>query len=102
MDNPSGNNLRSLAPLSVLALLAMVPAWSQTSPVLTVKSATNKRVELTWTGAAATYTVQRTSLGNSFSTLATASKRADELPSGDGRGVIPLKDRDLALGRNER
>ena len=56
-----------------LCLFMSSPLWSQAPTGLTVKTATNKQVVLNWSGAASSYTVQRTVLGGSFSTIATAT-----------------------------
>jgi uncharacterized protein (TIGR03437 family) len=58
----------------ILALALLAPALRAQAPTaLTVKAATGKRVDLAWSGSAATYTVQRAPLGGSYSTIATAT-----------------------------
>lgn len=58
----------------VLTIVWLVPALQAQAPSgLAVKAATSKRVDLTWSGAAASYTVQRAPLGGVYSTIATAS-----------------------------
>ncbi len=57
--------------MRVFALLLALPAFAQTN--LTVKTATSKRVDLTWTGTASSYTVQRAVLGASFATIGTST-----------------------------
>lgn len=54
-------------------LVLATTAWSQAPTGLAVKSATSKQVVLAWSGAAASYSVQRAPLGGSFSTIATAN-----------------------------
>jgi uncharacterized protein (TIGR03437 family) len=49
------------------------PLRAQAPTGLTVKAATSKRVDLTWSGVAASYTVQRAPLGGGYSTIATAT-----------------------------
>ncbi len=51
--------------------LLSLPLAAQTN--LTVKAATNKRVDLSWTGSASSYTVQRAVLGASFATIGTTT-----------------------------
>ena len=61
-----------LATLAVAGMLTSA-AWGQTASNLVVKAATSKRVDLTWTGTAATYTIQRAPLGGSYSSVGTAT-----------------------------
>jgi uncharacterized protein (TIGR03437 family) len=48
-------------------------SWAQAPSGLTVKAATNKKVDLAWSGTAASYTVQRRVLGGSFGNVATVN-----------------------------
>ncbi len=58
--------------MRVFALIFLaLPLAAQTN--LTVKTATSKRVDLTWTGTASSYTVQRAVLGASFATIGTST-----------------------------
>lgn len=58
----------------VLTIALLAPALQAQAPAgLAVKAATSKRVDLTWTGTASSYTIQRAPLGGAFSTIATAS-----------------------------
>jgi hypothetical protein len=52
-----------------LALVIATAAWGQAPTGLAIKTATNKRVDLTWSGTAASYTIQRRVLGGSFGNL---------------------------------
>ena len=52
---------------------ATLSAWGQAPTGLTVKSATNTQTQLTWTGAAASYTVQRALVGGPFTNIATVT-----------------------------
>ena len=61
-----------LATLTVAGILTSA-AWGQSASNLVVKAATNKHVDLTWSGTAATYTVQRAPLGGSYSPVGTAN-----------------------------
>ena len=54
-----------------LLLILAVSAAAQSN--LTVKTATSKHVDLSWSGTASSYNIQRAPLGGSFSTIATAS-----------------------------
>lgn len=54
-------------------LLVGTLAWAQAPTGLAVKSATSKQIVLSWSGTAASYTVQRAPLGGGFSTIATAT-----------------------------
>ncbi len=60
-----------------LALLSCIffslSAFAQAPTALTVKAATSKKVDLTWTGTATSYNVQRRALGGTFSTISTVS-----------------------------
>src|SRR5579871_2772556 len=66
----SNRLLRSVLPLMLLA--PALPLLAQAPSGLAVKAATNKRVDLSWTGTASSYTVQRRALGGSFANIATA------------------------------
>ena len=58
----------------VLVLACLAPALMAQAPAgLAVKAATSKRVDLTWSGAAASYAVQRAVLGGAYSTIATVT-----------------------------
>jgi uncharacterized protein (TIGR03437 family) len=58
----------------VLGVVLLAPAlYAQAPTGLTVKAATSKRVDLTWSGTAASYTIQRAPLGGGYSTIATAT-----------------------------
>jgi uncharacterized protein (TIGR03437 family) len=61
-----------LAGISILA----TTAFAQAPSGLTVKAATNKKVDLSWSGAASSYTVQRAILGGGFSNVATVTTGA--------------------------
>ena len=52
--------------------IQVLPLAAQAPTGLAVKTATSKRVDLAWAGAAASYTVQRRILGGSFSNLASS------------------------------
>src|SRR5207237_3870463 len=54
----------------VLAACAALPLNAQAPTGLTVRTATNKRVDLAWSGTASGYTVQRRALGGTFANLA--------------------------------
>jgi uncharacterized protein (TIGR03437 family) len=60
----------------LLLLSVILPAWSQSPSALTVKAATNKKVDLTWSGVASGYTVQRRTLGGSYATIGTVTTAA--------------------------
>ncbi len=53
--------------------LTAAPAGAQTVASLAVKTATSKRVDLSWSGAASSYSVQRRLLGGTYSTIATVT-----------------------------
>lgn len=56
------------------ALISLfVPLAAQSVSNLSVKSATKQEVDLTWTGTAGTYTVQRSVLGGPFTNIATVN-----------------------------
>ena len=59
-----------IASLSVMGILS-VSAWGQSN--LAVKAATNKRVDLSWSGTASSYTIQRAPLGGAFASIGTAA-----------------------------
>jgi uncharacterized protein (TIGR03437 family) len=58
---------------SVFVLTLAAAAWGQAPSGLTAKAATNKKVDLAWTGSAASYTVQRRVLGGSYGNIATVN-----------------------------
>src|SRR4029077_16104035 len=58
---------------AALGFLFVVTAYGQAPSGLTVKAATSKRGDLSWTGPASGYTLQRRTLGGTFSTLATVT-----------------------------
>jgi uncharacterized protein (TIGR03437 family) len=58
---------------ALAAALIGAPAWAQTIGTLNVSTATNKRVDLSWTGTGGSYNVQRRVLGSTYSTLATVT-----------------------------
>ena len=53
------------------ATLLSLPAAAQSITGLQVKTATSKHVDLSWTGTASSYTVQRRLLGGTYATIAT-------------------------------
>ncbi len=57
------------------AIVFLLPlgALAQAPTGLTVRAATKSRVDLTWTGTAASYNVQRRALGGSYATISTVS-----------------------------
>jgi len=62
---------------TILAGIAICSAALAQAPSgLTVKAASNKKVDLSWTGSTAGYTVQRAVLGGAFSNLATVTTGA--------------------------
>lgn len=61
-----------IAPLSIWGFFALA-GWGQTASNLAVKAATSKRVDLTWTGTAASYTIQRAPLGGTFGSIGTSA-----------------------------
>ncbi|HWB82733.1 MAG TPA: IPT/TIG domain-containing protein [Bryobacteraceae bacterium] len=61
-----------LSAIFICGLLTF-PLSAQVATSLKVAAATNKRVDLTWSGTAATYVVQRRTLGGTFSSIATVS-----------------------------
>jgi uncharacterized protein (TIGR03437 family) len=57
--------------LTLLTFAIFTPLLQAQAPTgLTVKTATNKRVDLSWSGTAANYSIQRRTLGGSYSTIA--------------------------------
>ena len=56
--------------LNALFLLTLSGLWGQAPTGLTVKSATNTQTQLSWTGTAANYTVQRALVGAPFTNIA--------------------------------
>src|SRR5215831_17904742 len=67
--------MRGTNVIAGIAILASA-AFAQAPSGLTVKGATNKKVDLTWSGTASSYTVQRAILGGGFSNLATVTTGA--------------------------
>jgi hypothetical protein len=67
------NKIPSLGALAILAAVLGIPAWAQAPSGLAVKGATSKKIDLTWSGVSASYTVQRRTLGGAFADLATVS-----------------------------
>src|SRR5690242_18524559 len=61
--------LRTLPLWSAIALCSTFAAMAQAPTGLTVKTATSKQVVLSWTGTAASYSVQRAPLGGAFATI---------------------------------
>lgn len=60
--------------IALLALLlTAAPGLTQTIGTLQVKTATSRRVDLTWTGTASSYTIQRRVLGGTYSAVATVT-----------------------------
>src|SRR4051812_34840436 len=57
----------------VLGLTLVAATWGQAPSGLTVKAATNKKVDLGWSGTAPSYTVQRRVLGGSYGNIATVN-----------------------------
>ncbi len=56
-----------------LGSLFVLTAYGQAPSGLTVKAATSKRVDLSWTGTSSGYTLLRRTLGGTFATLATVT-----------------------------
>src|SRR5216683_615761 len=56
-----------------LGIALATASWAQAPAGLTVRTATNKKVDLAWSGTAATYTVQRRVLGGTYANLATVT-----------------------------
>jgi uncharacterized protein (TIGR03437 family) len=54
-------------------LLSAVSAFAQAPSGLTVRGATSKKVDLSWSGTSSSYSVQRAILGGGFSNLATVT-----------------------------
>src|SRR4051812_29445388 len=63
----------ALSVWGLLSVSAVAPAAAQSAGTLTVKAATSKKVDLNWTGSAATYTVQRAALGGAFAAIQTVN-----------------------------
>ncbi len=64
------SKIHSLGALLMFASLS----WAQQAPAgLAVKAATSKKIDLTWSGGTAGYTVQRRTLGAAYSDLATVT-----------------------------
>ena len=59
--------------LNFLILSAALSVWGQTPAGLTVKSATSTQTQLTWTGTAPSYTVQRALVGGPLVNIATVT-----------------------------
>ncbi len=57
----------------LLGAIFTFPGLAQIPSGLTVKAATNKRVDLSWTGTSSSYTIQRRVLGGSYTNVATAA-----------------------------
>jgi len=66
-------NIRPLFQGSALLCLFSLTVFAQAPTSLTVKAATSKKVDLTWTGTATSYNVQRRALGGTFSTISTVN-----------------------------
>ncbi len=66
----------SLGALLLSAAIVVIPARAQAPAGLAVKAATSKKIDLTWSGSAAGYTVQRRTLGGSYANLATTTTAA--------------------------
>ena len=60
-----------LGRVALLTAIFGFAAWGQAPTSLTVKGATSKKIDLSWSGTASGYTVQRASLGGAFSNIAT-------------------------------
>jgi uncharacterized protein (TIGR03437 family) len=60
----------------LLVTVCASAALAQVAPDLTVASATKQRVELSWTGSAASFTVQRRAPGGTFSVIATVTSHS--------------------------
>jgi uncharacterized protein (TIGR03437 family) len=58
---------------SLVFLAASGAAFAQSLPDLKATAATKQRVDLSWTGSAQSYSVQRRPLGGAFTTISTAS-----------------------------
>lgn len=67
--------LRAYFPL-LAALCLTLPAWAQTPTSLTVTKATSGEIDLTWSGTAPSYTVQRRPLAGSFTTIASPTQQS--------------------------
>ncbi len=64
---------RTLGRLFLLTVITGISTWAQAPTGLSVKAATNKKIDLAWSGTAAGYTVQRRTLGGTYANLATVS-----------------------------
>jgi hypothetical protein len=58
--------------LGALLMFASI-SWAQAPAGLVLKAATSKKIDLTWSGSTASYTVQRRALGASYGDLATVT-----------------------------
>src|SRR5262245_6438824 len=65
--------MKSLAIIAYAVSTLIPPLAAQAPTGLTVKGATSKRIDLTWTGSSAGYTVQRRVLGGSFADAASVT-----------------------------
>ena len=63
----------SLGVILISAAIMGIPALAQIPTNLNVKAATSKKIDLSWSGAAAGYTVQRRILGGNYSNLPTVT-----------------------------
>ncbi|HEX5229124.1 MAG TPA: IPT/TIG domain-containing protein [Bryobacteraceae bacterium] len=60
----------------VFILAFLQPVWAQAPSGLKASSASSKRIDLTWTGSASSYVLQRALVGGSFADLTTVSSAA--------------------------
>ena len=65
--------IHSLGALLVFGAMTGIPGWAQAPSGLTVKGATSRKIDLAWSGSAASYTVQRRALGGGYGDLATVA-----------------------------
>jgi uncharacterized protein (TIGR03437 family) len=59
-----------------VAALFGATAWAQAPTGLTVKAATSKRIDLTWSGTASSYSVQRRVLGGAYASVGSVTSAA--------------------------
>jgi uncharacterized protein (TIGR03437 family) len=75
-QSQSENMARLLTRSSILitaGICGISSLWAQAPTGLKVVSATSKQTQLSWSGSASSYTVQRAAVGGSFSTIATVT-----------------------------
>src|SRR6185503_3263497 len=67
---------RTLGRLVLFTVFTGISTWARAPAGLSVKTATNKKIDLAWSGTAAGYTVQRRTLGGTYANLATVTAAA--------------------------